>query len=236
MAKNSDFMAAAALTLSIVAILAVAWFASYAMQTHVVGSSASHVTVSASGTAYGYPDQAVIYFVVNGTGKSSAAAYSNLSATLAIVNRSLSRYLNGNLSAIKTVYYNSYVIYNTTIHSQQEELSVTLSNASNVTPVLGVLSLENNLRVQDVQVQFSSAQFNNLLSSALGKAITNATQQAQAVASGRTVTLENVSIDSYQYYPLEINRVGAAGTISNTSFFTGTSSVVRTIYATFRIE
>lgn len=66
------------------------------------------IAVSASGVAYGYPDQATIYMSMNGTGQTPAAANSNLSQTTSAVAIALGPYVNNNQSLIQTQSYNIY--------------------------------------------------------------------------------------------------------------------------------
>ncbi|HVA82942.1 MAG TPA: SIMPL domain-containing protein [Candidatus Aquilonibacter sp.] len=103
MAKGIDTLTVA-LVLSIISIVAV-----IALVSGMVGSGSSHtITVSASGIAYGYPDQATIYMYLNGTGQSPSSANANLTGTIDAIGAALAPYINNNMSLIQTQSYNIY--------------------------------------------------------------------------------------------------------------------------------
>jgi len=103
MAKDKDMMQNISLALSIVAILAVA-----AIALGIFNGGVRTITVTASGIAYGYPDQASLSMFVNGTGQTAVAANSNLSATISAIGNALGPYVNDNLSKIQTQSYNLF--------------------------------------------------------------------------------------------------------------------------------
>ncbi|MDE1869628.1 MAG: SIMPL domain-containing protein [Candidatus Micrarchaeota archaeon] len=103
MAKGIDTLTVA-LVLSIISIVAVIALVSGA----IGGGSVHTITVSASGTAYGYPDQGTIYMYLNGTGKSPSSANANLTGTVDAIGAALAPYLNNNMSLIQTQSYNIY--------------------------------------------------------------------------------------------------------------------------------
>lgn len=103
MAKGID-TTTVALVLSIISILAV-----IALVSGAIGNgSVQTISVSASGTSYGYPDQATIYMYLNGTGQSPSSANANLSATIDAIGSALAPYVNNNMSLIQTESYNIF--------------------------------------------------------------------------------------------------------------------------------
>ncbi|MDE1850538.1 MAG: SIMPL domain-containing protein [Candidatus Micrarchaeota archaeon] len=103
MAKDKDAIRNVSLVLSVIAIVAVA-----ALAIGALNGGARTITVTASGIAYGYPDQASISMFINGTGKTAVAANSNLSATISAIGNALGPYVNDNLSKIQTQSYDLF--------------------------------------------------------------------------------------------------------------------------------
>ncbi|MDE1827682.1 MAG: SIMPL domain-containing protein [Candidatus Micrarchaeota archaeon] len=103
MAKDKDTMQNVSLALSVIAILAVA-----AIALGAFNGGIRTITVTASGIAYGYPDQASISMSVNGTGQTAAAANSNLSATVSAIGNALGPYVGQNFSKIQTQSYDLF--------------------------------------------------------------------------------------------------------------------------------
>ena len=62
--------------------------------------------MSASGTAKGIPSMAEVSLYINATGNTTSAATANLSAKLVAFNRTVYSYVGGNMSLVKTGYYN----------------------------------------------------------------------------------------------------------------------------------
>ncbi|MDE1825685.1 MAG: SIMPL domain-containing protein [Candidatus Micrarchaeota archaeon] len=95
-----------ALVLSVIALLVV-------VEVAFIGfpkEQGPFISVIASGVAYGYPDQALIYISVNGSGSTAASAAANLSATMGALNTTIAAYLDNNLSLLQTQYYSNKMV------------------------------------------------------------------------------------------------------------------------------
>ncbi len=198
------------------------------------------ITVSATGTAYAYPQQSVINLMVNGSGPSSSGAVANISTTLDLVNSTLARYDNNNASAIETTYYSVYRPVNSTGYVAIEDVKVTLPQIGNTTRALADLSGLKNVYVQDAYAQLSAEQANALIGSALKNALSNATYEAKALAGNFSVSLENVS--AYAYYRIfpAGTYEGAAGEAQGSGtygsqqlFFYGKQGITESVEATY---
>ncbi|MDE1860851.1 MAG: SIMPL domain-containing protein [Candidatus Micrarchaeota archaeon] len=212
-------------------------------------NSVGYITIQAMGSATAPPSQGVLYLTAQGNGKTAAAATANLSSTLSAFNASISRYINGNWSMVKTTYYNlynnthsgtyprySYYGYNGFIAS--EELEVDMPNVQNVSKAIGALSSINNISVTSAQATLSDAQITKLRGQAFSQALQNATSQASLLTGNATLTAQNITVDSYNFYPLPYALgTGAVSASSNKtinpSFYSGTTSITESITVTF---
>ncbi len=198
------------------------------------GNSQKTITVRASGTSYGYPEEGIVYLSVNGTGLTPEIATSNLSLSLAKLNYTLSKYANS--SSIKTTYYSLSKVYNSTMYTAVEGIEVDTS-AANVSPVLGAVASVKGILVLSASAKLSNAQTSQLINQALASAMQNATSQAELLAGTNSVTAVNISSYSYYIYPVYSTGVfsgAAAPGAQNPAFFTGTQSVNEQINVVFR--
>lgn len=241
MAGHNEMLIGAAFALSIIAIVAVGTFGAYAMlrgsnTAPITQEGGQFITISASGVAYGYPDQGVVYVVANATGKNASAAIANLSQTITELNSTIQPFINGNTSKLKTQMYSILAIPNSTLYSAYESVEVTILNMANVSPAIAALAQVNNLGIQTVQAGLSATQFSALLNGSLEDAVANATSQAKSVAgNGATVVIQNISIQGGIYYGLADSAAPLASKAGGT-FFAGTTYVIRNIYASFKVE
>jgi uncharacterized protein YggE len=217
------------------------------------GQSLSMVSVSASGTVKGIPSMAMVDVFVNATGKSTSAATANLSSKLVAFNKTVSNYIGGNTSLVKTQYYNvgqtcsggpmmMPVYYgqacNSTenvIYQAQESITVTLPKIAQLNDFLSNITGVSGLQVQDVSAELSDAQVTQLRQQALQGAIANATTQAKQIIGNATIVNTSVSVGSYYAYPYPIYAASNGGpAIQKTPlYYNGTSSVYENIQATF---
>ncbi|MDE1846313.1 MAG: SIMPL domain-containing protein [Candidatus Micrarchaeota archaeon] len=94
-----------ALVLAALAVIGVVLLALLGGYKGCLGCAFQTISVSASGTAFGYPDQAAISMNANGTGQAPAIANANLTGTVNLIGSALSPYINKNFSQIQTQYY-----------------------------------------------------------------------------------------------------------------------------------
>ncbi len=224
------------------------------------------IPVRASGAIHAVPTETVINLNVNGTENTSQLATANISSTLNRLNSTLSTYLNGNMSLVKTESYNIKVIYainesaltlclskykdNMSICKSfsstykpvfmvSESLRVTLLNSNRTSNLLGSLASIPNVYISSVSSTLSDKQITEMRLEALKMAVQNATEQAQAVVGNSTVlTLGNVTIDNNNvYYP--VYNTGLS-TVESTNiapqYYTGINDVVETITAYFHYK
>ena len=196
------------------------------------GKGLRYITVTASGTSYAYPQAATLYVLMNGTGRSAAIATANLSLTLSEFNYTVSKYVGGNLSRIQTQSYLLQRIWNTSNYSATELVSVTVPQIQNVSPLLGTLSLIQNVYINQVTSHLTNDQISQLRQSSLSLAINNATMQAQIVAGNSTVRMMNVTISGSYYYPYPVYS-NAESSSKNPQFFNGVQGVTEQIYTVF---
>ncbi len=223
------------------------------------GHGLGYLTISASGTASAQPTKGTLYVSVKGLGKTAAAATVNLSKELTQLNSSLSKYINGNTSMIQTTYYNlynqttyyypgggmaqpvypypGYATYNGFVANEQ--LTITLPNVKNLSEAIGALSLINNTEVTSASATLSDAQTTSLRASAFSNALQNATSQASILTGNATLSTQNITVDSYYFYPIPYalgasssSGMGNATTV-NPSFYSGTASVTESITIVF---
>jgi uncharacterized protein YggE len=207
----------------------------------------SSVSVSASGTAKGIPTQAVVDLFVNATGSTTAAATANLSARMALFNKTVYSYVGGNMSLVKTNYYNVgkqyvYPYPNTSNavvpYQAQESITVTLLQASKLNGFLANITSVPGLQVQDVSAALSDSQVSELRQVALKSAIANATSQATSIIGNVKIVNTTITVGSYYAVPYPIYASGSSGgvavgpTIGNL-YYNGTTSVYENIEATF---
>jgi len=238
LASKENSVAYIAIILSVLAILSVVFLISYGGK-QAPEVSGRYITLTASGVAYGYPNQGLMYLFVNSTANNSSTALQNMESIVSRINSSVMPYLNGNASKIKTESYSLFKVYNSTNWEASEVIGVILPNVSNVNQVIGVLGKIDGVGIQSVQAQLSPSQFQSLLTLALQNAEQNATTQAQGIAgSGVPIQIQNITVEGYPiYYPLGLSSVPAisGGGGYNSSFFAGTTAVIRSVYVTYKI-
>jgi len=194
----------------------------------------NYIWVSASGFASSRPTQAIVLLTVNGSGITTALATTNISVTLNTLNSSLEKYVNNNSTLIKTLSYSLDKVYNKSAYVAVESLRVIIPNIRNVSPLLGEISSVPNVYVSEVAAALSDSQATALRSQALKNALANATAQARALAGNRTLTLHNISINSYYIYPYSLGASAALLKSDVTpAFFGGENKVVESITTTF---
>lgn len=210
------------------------------------GGSLSSISVSASGTAKGIPSMAEVDIFVNGTGNTTAAATANLSATMAAFNKTVYSYIGGNLSLVKTSYYNVGRVYSysnktnvTPVYQAQEYVAVTLPQISKLNSFLTNITGVNGLQVQGVSAELSNSQVSGLRQTALQSAMANATSQAVSVIGNVAIVNTTISVGSYYAvpYPIYASAGNAGGTVAKLPqgnlYYNGTTSVYENIDATF---
>ena len=197
-------------------------------------SSKNYIFVSASGFAYGTATQAQLYLTVNGTGSTTQVATANISLTLAKINASLSRYLNGNMSLAQTQYYNIYKQYNRSGFVATTQLLINIPNINNVTPILTDLSYVPNVYINNVQAKLSDQDVTRLRNEALTSAMENATSQARVIAGNQTLAPTNITISSYVVYPYQYYYGAAASAAPGPAYFPGINQVRESINVVFR--
>jgi uncharacterized protein YggE len=213
------------------------------------------IMVSASGSASAVPTQAAIYLLLNGTGTTAASAFSNLTAISTELNATLQPFLGGNASAIETQSYTLYPASNcttlypslypstTTICPSQrrfyiaaEAAVVTLPSVSSVDSALSGLSRIAGVSIEGVSAKLSAQQQASLQQDALSAAINNATSQAEALANGKAVAIQNITVqNSYIFYP-RYGAFSASASAANQTFFTGKATVTKSIYVVFSTQ
>ncbi len=210
--------------------------------TTTVSASKSVLTITASGTVYNSSAEAYVDVNINGTGATNKQAVQNLSASLDAFNSTISKYINGNFSRITTIYFNVYKIYNETGYQAQESLTVVLPNIKNVSPSIESLSAIPNVYVSDATPELSDAQVSSMRIAALSLALSNATQQAEAlIGTNSTILSKNISVNNYYVYPYmysikyPLSAGGATG--GNVSippqFYGGTNRVTESVTVVF---
>ena len=124
MAKGFDLSSNIALILSVMALLVV-------VEVAFVGfpkAQGQFITVTASGIAYGYPDQALLYIYANASGSTAASAAANLSATMGALNSTIATYLDNNMSLLQTQYYGDRMVQTTLCNNYTVEPIATASS------------------------------------------------------------------------------------------------------------
>ncbi|MHB1830101.1 MAG: SIMPL domain-containing protein [Candidatus Micrarchaeaceae archaeon] len=225
--------------LALIAILAMAsvLMAGVLYPNGIFGSQGlTHLTVSASGVSYGYPQVATIYVKMNGTGNNAAIAAANLSLTLSQFNFTILKYLNNNSSRISTQSYSLQRVYNSSKYEASEMVSLSVPQVANVSAILGTLSLIQNVFVIQTSSSLSSQQSEQLIQSALGLAIQNATSQAQVAAGSNEISIKNMTVSKgyvYPMYPAAYSAGANAGSAQNPLFFNGREGVQEQVTVEF---
>ena len=186
----------------------------------------TYVRVTASGTAYDYPQSATIYVSMNGTGATSAIATSNLTLTLNEFNFTVAKYIGDNTSRIRTQSYSLRKIWNSSNYEATELVSVTIPQVQNVTPLLTTLSLIQDVYISQVSAQLTNTQANTLTQEALSQALQNATAQATVLSENRTVTIRNITVSRNYVYPFPMySNAGVSSAQQNSIFFNGRQGI-----------
>lgn len=188
----------------------------------------TYITVSASGVSYGYPQVATIYLRMNGTGSNAAIATANLSLTLNQFNFTMAKYLGNNSSGMSTQSYSLQRIYNSSKYEASEIVSLSVPQIANVSPMLGALSLIQNVYVIQTSSSLSNQQSEQLMQSALSLAIQNATSQAQVAAGSNAISIKNVTVSKgyvYPVYPAAYSGGFNSASVQNPLFFNGREGV-----------
>lgn len=241
------YAAAAVLCVLIIAIaFAAVYYGPSRVQVQQVSPKAlSSISISASGSAKGLPSRADIYFYINATGNTTAAATANLSSRLSLFNRTISPYLGGNMSLIKTQYYDVSNVYTnrtnaTPTYQVQESIVVTLPELSKLNGLLANITVVKGLEVQGVNANLSDAQILALRQQALQAALANATSQATSLIGNAAIVNTTISVNSYYMTPYPLyaaagssNSGGPAIIKSQNLYYNGTASVQESIQATF---
>jgi uncharacterized protein YggE len=197
------------------------------------------LSISASGTIENKSTQAQLYLVINGTGPTSSIAVQNLSNTLSQFNNTISKYINGNTSDIKTEYLNTFKIYNNSGYEAQEQLYVVIPNIGNTSTVIAALSSIPNVYVNGASPMLSDAQISSMRLQALTLALSNATEQARALIGSSQIISTNITVNNYQVvYPFpyanaSISNVPSNNTNLTTQFYGGTNKVTESIVVQF---
>ncbi len=195
-------------------------------------ASQKTITVRASGTVHGYPEEGIISLTVNGTGQTPEIATSNLSLSVAKLNFTLQKYANS--SSIRTTYYSLSKIYNSSAYSAIEGIEVDTSS-SNVSAILGSVASIKGISVNGASAKLSDSQSSMLIDRALAAAMANATSQAELLANS-SVTPMNISSTSSYVYPIYASGAfpGVALVSQQPTFFAGTQSVTEQITVVFK--
>ena len=206
------------------------------------------VVVSATGSATSLPTQAQIYLTATGNGTTAQAATASLATTIAAVNKTLYRYVGGNLSMISTSYYSvqkstcpdyypTTTVYppcNSTGYTASESLTITIPSINNTGSALTALANISNVSIGNIDTLLSNAQISALRQEALPTALTNATVQAQSLAGNAALVARNISVSSSNFYPgVYFNTASASPAAKQVQIYGGTSSVVENIRVVF---
>ena len=216
------------------------------------------ITITAMGYAKGQPGEAIMYIRVNGTGSSTQNAVANLSSTMVGVNSTLYNYINKNLSYVATSSYNVEEICNSTVYpivtsgaavipyryrctspaafEAIEGLTITIPNETNTSAAVGALSAIPNVYIESIESQFSTAQVTALRPLALSNAMSNATTQAEAtLGSGYNLSIVNITVNNYNFYPFPIYAAGStvSGKPTEPIIYQGTRSLTESVTVIF---
>ncbi len=190
------------------------------------------VVVSASGTSYALPENAVLYVTMNGTGKTAAIAAANLSLTLSQFNYTVLKYTNNDSGEISTLSYSLHKQYNGTGYVAEESLSVYLPSIDTVNQLLSTLSFIKNVYIDQISAQLSQQQVSEMTKNALTIALQNATSQAEILSNNSTLSLKNITVsEQYRIYPYVASTSNLGG--ENQFFFEGRQGVTESVTAVF---
>lgn len=216
-------------------------------------NNTGQLTITASGTASAPPTRSALTVSLQGLGKTAAVATANLTNETNQLNSSILKYINNNASLITTTYFNLYQsqgyyytqsqgYYNTyNGYIATEQVSIQVPNLKNLSKIIGALSSIKNLTIYSYQATLSNSQITQLRSAALSNATANATSQAYAVLPNKSLTVINVSINNYRYYPIYINGAALKSAVTSPStvnatgpqLYGGTTSVTESVTITF---
>ncbi|MEM3839052.1 MAG: SIMPL domain-containing protein [Candidatus Micrarchaeaceae archaeon] len=208
------------------------------------------ITVTATGYAAGQPSQATMYITINGTGSTVQDAVSNVSSTANAFNKTIYKYVNGNLSNIQTSSYYVQKLCNSTYYisvpqeyqacssnfqyQAEEQLIVLIPDQANLSAAIGSISAIPNVYINSIYLQLSNAQAAKLKKAALSAAMENATTQAEeALGAGYNISIANISIDNYYLRSTPFYYSGAGPAVPSPIIYQGTSSVSATITVSF---
>lgn len=215
--------------------------------------NSSYIFITATGSASAQPSFATIFVNLQAFGSNPGSATNNLSFALHDLNASILKYINGNLSNIATTYF---TIYNRSSYSSnfnnanaskkdyvaQETLSIKILNTSNASNAIGAISGINGTSITNVVENLSSSQIAVLRKTALLLAMKNATSQATLLAGNKTISIENITVNSYNFYPFRFSSgmISSASSISpavqNPSFFIGNDTITQSITVKFMFK
>ncbi len=212
-------------------------------------TNSSNIFITASGSASAQPNFATIFVDVQAFGNNPNAATNNLSFALHDLNASILKYINENLSNIRTTYFNIYnrsnYYYNSSSSKKdyvaQETLSIKIPNINNISDAIGAISGINGTSITNVVENLSISQIALLRKTALLLAMENATSQAILLAGNKSVIVENISVDEYHFYPfaLSTDLISSASLKSQAqspSFFIGNDTISQTITVKFAFK
>ncbi len=182
-----------------------------------------------------YPAQGLIYLYVNGTGGTEHIANDNLSLTLEILNSSVLKYIGGNLSNIVTQNYYINKVKNSSEYQAVEYLQITITDVKNMSAVLSTISKINNTYVTGAYAQLSPQQLTNMRTTALSKALSNATAQAEALENNASIKVENITVGQPRFPVFIAAQTSSAssGAQSGQLFYYGEQGITETVTATF---
>ncbi len=208
-------------------------------------TNSSFIFITASGSASALPAFATVFVNVQAFGSNPAAATNNISFALHDLNASVLRYINGNLSNIRTTSFNIYNrsnFYTRNIsikkpYVAQESLSIKVPNIDNISNIIGAISGVNGTSITNVVENLSSAQISSLRANALSIALQNATSQADILSQNKTLIIKNITVDYYHFYPFSLSSqafmTSSATAQQIPSFFIGNDTVTQSITVTF---
>lgn len=224
------FAIAAVFAIGVILILNVFYYRSAGVPFLPSTASKGNITLTASGSVSASPDQAAVYINLNSTGRNASSATVNLTASLAELNSTLSKFIMINSTTIQTMSYSLYRVQNSSSYAAHERVQLTLP--LNVTPaILGSLPSVSGISISGFNMQLSAEKISSLRATALAIAMQNATTQAQIIAGVYgPVHLTNVVVNGGNtFYP----GAYAQNAASNVEIFPGTASVTESVTATF---
>ena len=197
------------------------------------GVQQNYITVSAKGFAYGYPSQSSLYLTVNGTGPTAGLATMNASLAVQELNATMQKYIGGNSSMIKTMSYSLSKVHNSSAYEVVEGMRITLPDINSTGSALASAASVENVYVNAVVPALSKAQSKALVGEALSDALYNATSQAEVLARNATVSVHNVTVNSYYVFPYALAGAAYATNGGSSQFYSGQNQVAESITVTF---